>query len=244
MPLQAGSASRKVIPTGTVAENVAAVRARIEAAARRAGRPPERVRIVAVSKGFGPEKIAEAVAAGITDIGENRLQEALPKVAWLNERGVRVTWHFVGHLQTNKVKGVLAHFDLIHSVDSVRLAQEISRRADRPVPVLLQVNVAAEATKGGFILEPVLPERELFWAAWEVIRRLPNLEIRGLMTIAPQVDDPEEVRPVFRRLRELAERLGLPELSMGMTEDYEVAVEEGATMVRLGRAVFGERPAR
>jgi len=239
----AGRASRGVVPAGTVAENVAAVRARIEAAARRAGRPPGQVRIVAVSKGFPPEKIAEAVAAGITDIGENRLQEALPKIEWLKGRGINVTWHFVGHLQTNKVKGVLAHFDLIHSVDSVRLAREISRRAARPVPVLLQVNVAAEATKGGFILEPVLPGRELFWGAWEVIRDLPNLEIRGLMTIAPQADDPEEVRPVFRRLRELAERLGLPELSMGMTEDYEVAVEEGATMVRLGRAIFGERPA-
>lgn len=243
MPLPAGRASRKVIPAGTVAENVAAVRARIEAAARRAGRPPEGVRIVAVTKGFPPEKIAEAVAAGVADMGENRLQEALPKIEWLKGRGIKVTWHFVGHLQTNKVKGVLAHFDLIHSVDSVRLAREISRQAARPVPVLLQVNVAAEATKGGFILEPVLPDRELFWAAWEVIRGLPNLEIRGLMTIAPQADDPEEVRPVFRRLRELAERLGLPELSMGMTEDYEVAVEEGATMVRLGRAIFGERPA-
>jgi len=241
--LPAGRASRKVIPAGTVAENVAAVRARIEAAARRAGRPPEGVRIVAVTKGFPPEKIAEAVAAGVADMGENRLQEALPKIEWLKGRGIKVTWHFVGHLQTNKVKGVLAHFDLIHSVDSVRLAREISRQAARPVPVLLQVNVAAEATKGGFILEPVLPDRELFWAAWEVIRGLPNLEIRGLMTIAPQADDPEEVRPVFRRLRELAERLGLPELSMGMTEDYEVAVEEGATMVRLGRAIFGERPA-
>ncbi len=241
--MPAGRASRKVIPAGTVAENVAAVRARIEAAARRAGRPPEGVRIVAVTKGFPPEKIAEAVAAGVADMGENRLQEALPKIEWLKGRGIKVTWHFVGHLQTNKVKGVLAHFDLIHSVDSVRLAREISRQAARPVPVLLQVNVAAEATKGGFILEPVLPDRELFWAAWEVIRGLPNLEIRGLMTIAPQADDPEEVRPVFRRLRELAERLGLPELSMGMTEDYEVAVEEGATMVRLGRAIFGERPA-
>lgn len=238
----AGSARRDLIPTGTVAQNVAAVRARIDAAARRAGRSPDRVRIVAVSKGFPPEKVLEAVAAGITDIGENRLQEALPKVTWLKERGVNVTWHFVGHLQTNKVKGVLTHFDVIHSVDSLRLAREISRRATRPVPVLLQVNVAAEPTKGGFILEPVLPDRDLFWPAWDEIRALPNLEVRGLMTIAPQVADPEQVRPVFRRLRELAEGLGLPELSMGMTEDYEVAVEEGATMVRLGRAIFGERP--
>jgi uncharacterized pyridoxal phosphate-containing UPF0001 family protein len=109
------------------------------------------------------------------------------------------------------------------------------------VPVLLQVNVAAEATKGGFILEPVLPDRDLFWPAWEEIRVLPNLDVRGLMTIAPQAENPEEVRPVFRRLRELAETLGLSELSMGMTEDYEVAVEEGTTMVRLGRAIFGER---
>jgi pyridoxal phosphate enzyme (YggS family) len=241
MPVPAGSARRDVIPTGTVAENIAAVRARIEAAARRAGRSPDGVRIVAVSKGFPPERILEAVAAGITDIGENRLQEALPKVGWLKERGINVTWHFVGHLQTNKVKGVLAHFDIIHSVDSVRLAREISRRATRPVPVLLQVNVAAEATKGGFILEPVLPDRDLFWPAWEEIRALPNLDVRGLMTIAPQAENPEEVRPVFRRLRELAETLGLPELSMGMTEDYEVAVEEGTTMVRLGRAIFGER---
>ena len=142
----------------------------------------------------------------------------------------------VGHLQTNKVKTVLSLFDIIQSVDSLHLAQEISRRAPQSVrvPVLLEVNVAGEAAKYGFSPDE-LP------AAAEQVRALPGLELRGLMTVAPMVADPQETRPVFRRLRSLAESLGLRDLSMGMSDDFEVAVEEGATIVRVGRAIFGER---
>jgi pyridoxal phosphate enzyme (YggS family) len=146
-------------------------------------------------------------------------------------------WHLIGHLQSNKVKSALGAFAVIHSVDSEELARTISRRAERPVEVLLEVNVAGEASKFGLSPEET-PE------AYRAIAALPNIDVRGLMTVAPQTDDPEAVRPVFRRLRALAEQLGLPELSMGMSGDYEVAVEEGATMVRVGSALFGPRPTR
>ncbi|MFQ5880728.1 MAG: YggS family pyridoxal phosphate enzyme, partial [Dehalococcoidia bacterium] len=138
---------------------------------------------------------------------------------------------------TNKVKAALVLFDVIQSVDSLRLAAALSQRAQRPVPILLEVNIAGEATKYGFAGEEVM-------AAAEAVARLPNLELRGLMTVAPLVADPEEVRPLFRRLRQLRDALGLPELSMGMTDDFEVAIEEGATIVRIGRAIFGPRPMR
>lgn len=218
-----------------IAENVQLLRRRVERAAERAGRSPAAVTIVAVSKTFPAEAIVEALAAGLTHIGENRVQEAKPKVTALAATGQHPTWHLVGHLQTNKVKEALALFDVIQSVDSLRLAEALSGRAQRPMPVLLEVNVAGETSKYGFAPEEVM-------AAAEAVARLPHLEVRGLMTVAPLVDDPEEVRPVFRRLRELRDALGLPDLSMGMTDDCEVAIEEGATMVRIGRAIFGERP--
>ena len=189
--------------------------------------------MVAVAKGFPPEAVREAYAAGLRHFGENRVQEAAAKRPLLAD--LDITWHLVGHLQTNKVKKALQLFDIVHSLDSLPLAQELSRRAQGPLPVLLEVNVAGEASKFGLAPEQVP-------AAAQAIARLPHLELVGLMTVAPMASDPEEVRPVFRRLRELAQALGLPHLSMGMSDDFEVAVEEGATMVRLGRAIFGPRP--
>ncbi|OGO59296.1 MAG: YggS family pyridoxal phosphate enzyme, partial [Chloroflexi bacterium RBG_19FT_COMBO_47_15] len=145
-----------------------------------------------------------------------------------------VTWHMVGHLQSNKAKAAVELFDIIHSVDSVRLAEILSRRAEKTLPVLLEVNVSGEATKGGFSVAGIA-------AAVNEIRQLPNLKTMGLMTVAPFVADPEEIRPVFRKLRELRDSLELKHLSMGMTDDFEVAIEEGASMLRIGRAIFGER---
>jgi len=217
----------------TIAERVAHVRQRVERAAERAGRSPADVTIVAVSKGFPPSAIDEAIVAGIADIGENRVQEAAAKIAAL--RGLPVAWHLVGHLQTNKAKTALELFDIIHSVDSLHLAKVLSHRAQRPLPVLLEVNAAGEASKFGF------PPNEVAAAA-KSIARLPHLDLRGLMTVPPFVSEPETVRPIFRELRRLRDALGLRELSMGMTDDFEVAIEEGATLVRIGRAIFGERP--
>jgi pyridoxal phosphate enzyme (YggS family) len=216
----------------TIADRVAHVRQRVERAAERAGRSPADVTIVAVSKGFPPSAIDETLVAGIADVGENRVQEAAAKIAEL--RGLPITWHLVGHLQTNKAKTALELFDIIHSVDSLHLAEVLSHRAQRPLPVFLEVNVTGEASKFGF------PPGEVAVAAG-AIARLPHLDLRGLMTVAPFVSDPETVRPVFRELRCLRDALGLAELSMGMTDDFEVAIEEGATLVRIGRAIFGER---
>jgi PLP dependent protein len=216
----------------TIAERVASVRQRVERAAERAGRSPADVTIVAVSKGFPPQAIAEAVAAGIAHLGENRVQEAATKVPGL--RDLPVTWHLVGHLQTNKAKTALELFDIIHSVDSLHLAEALSHRSQRPLPILLEVNVAGEASKFGF------PPGEVAAAA-QAVARLARLDLRGLMTVAPFVKDPEAVRPVFHELRRLRDALGLAELSMGMSDDFEAAIEEGATLVRIGRAIFSER---
>jgi pyridoxal phosphate enzyme (YggS family) len=220
----------------TIAERLEALRLRIAEACRRSGRSPEEVTLVAVAKGFPADTVREGAAAGLRHFGENRVQEAQAKLPLLADLSPRPTWHMVGHLQSNKVKTALGLFDIIHSVDSLHLAEAISKRAPLPVrvPVLLEVNVSGEAAKYGFSVEG-LP------AQAEAIRNLPGLDVRGLMTVAPLTEDPEQVRPVFRRLRGLAETLGLRELSMGMTDDFEVAVEEGATIVRIGRAIFGER---
>ena len=216
----------------TIAERVAHVRQRVERAAERAGRSPADITIVAVSKSVSPQAIEEAVAAGIAHVGENRVQEAAAKIPGL--RGLPVTWHLVGHLQTNKAKTALELFDIIHSVDSLHLAEALSHRSQRPLPVLLEVNVAGEASKFGFPPDEVA-------AAAQAVARLPRLDLRGLMTVAPFVKDPETARPVFRELRRLRDALGLAELSMGMSDDFEVAIEEGATLVRIGRAIFSER---
>lgn len=216
----------------TIAERVSAVRERIAAACARAGRDPGDVTIIAVTKGFGPEAVREAVSAGMRDIGENRVQEAAAKRDALRDLAPGVRWHMIGHLQTNKVQTVLGLFDTIHSVDSIHLAEAISRRAQRVVPAFLEVNVAGEATKTGFSL----PDLD---SAYEAVAALPTIDLRGMMTVAPMAESPEDLRPVFRELAQQARRLGLRELSMGMSDDYEVAVEEGATHVRLGRALFG-----
>ena len=217
-----------------IAESLAQVRERMAAACDRADRAPNEVTLVGVSKGFPAESVAEAHAAGLRDLGENRVQEAARKIEVLAARGVRPRWHLIGHLQTNKAKTAVELFGIIHSVDSVRLAQALSRRAHESVPILLEVNVAQEAGKFGFAPEEVT-------SALSSIEALPNLNVRGLMTVAPLTDDPERVRPVFRRLRELRDAHGLQELSMGMTGDFEVAIEEGATLIRVGRAIFGPR---
>lgn len=217
-----------------IERNLKEVEGRIAQAAQRVGRSPDEVTIVAVTKQVAPQAIEAAIKAGIRHIGENRVQEAKEKIRLLSALELYPTWHMVGHLQTNKVKTAVEIFDIIHSIDSLRLAQLVSQRADKTLPVLLQVNISGEETKSGFSVAE-LPK------ALDEVARLPRLEVKGLMTIAPLVQDAEEVRPIFRRLRELRDSLGLEHLSMGMSDDFEVAVEEGATMVRIGRAIFGKR---
>ena len=207
---------------------------RITGACERSHRSPGEITLVAITKGVGVSAIRAAFEYGIRDFGENRVQEGEGKIAQLADLKPAVTWHMVGHLQSNKAKSAVELFDIIHSVDSVRLAEILNRRVEKLLPVLLEVNVSGEATKGGFSAG----ETE---AAVNEIRQLPGLKVTGLMTMAPFVADPEAVRPVFRKLRELRDSLGLKHLSMGMTDDFEVAIEEGTTMLRIGRAIFGER---
>ena len=215
---------------------------RIAAASARAGRPPDEVTLVAVSKTVPPDAIRDAVSAGIRLLGENRVQEAATKVP--DVPGAR--WHLVGPLQSNKARKAIELFDAIESVDSVELAARLDRLAHditpgHRYPVLLQVNVDDDPAKAGFAAAALD-------AALDAIGELPALEVAGLMTIGRLVERPDEARPTFRALRELAERLGAreggrlgPTLSMGMTDDFETAIEEGATIVRIGRAIFGER---
>jgi pyridoxal phosphate enzyme (YggS family) len=220
-----------------IAANLERVRERVARAAERAGRRSDDVLLIGVSKVVEVERIRAALAAGIGALGENRVQEAKAKVA---ELGRPVPWHLIGHLQTNKVKDALPLFDLIQSLDRLELAQELERRAaglGRVVEALLQVNVAGEASKGGFAPDAV-------GAALDTIGALSHVRIRGLMVIPPEAERPEDARPWFCRLRELADKHGLRERSMGMSGDFEVAIEEGATMVRVGTAIFGPRPAR
>jgi PLP dependent protein len=223
-----------------IARHLEEVREAIAQAAHRAGRDPAGLRLVAVSKTVDLEGIREAVAAGQDLFGENYLQEAKDKIAAL---GPRVSWHLVGHLQTNKARVAVELFDLIHAVDRLKLAQALDAAAGRVgkvQDVLIQVNQGGEDTKSGVAPEAVL---ELV----QEVARLPRLRILGLMTMPPWFPDPEEARPYFKALRELRDRLhtlsGLPlaELSMGMSGDFEVAVEEGATLVRVGTAIFGHR---
>lgn len=220
--------------TMSVQKNIELVQERIGQACRRAGRSADEITLIAVSKTMPPARIEEAFAAGIRHFGENRVQEAREKMGKLGALEPRPTWHLVGSLQANKVNAALGLFDVIQSVDSVHLAEAISRRLSKPFPVLLEVNAAAEPTKRGFRLHEV-PE------ALERLAGLANLNIQGLMTVAPAGAGPEALRDVFRTMRRLRDRHGLAHLSMGMTEDFEIAIEEGSTMVRIGRAVFGER---
>ncbi len=212
--------------------NIREVQRRIARACERSHRSPGEITLVVVTKEVGISAIRAAFDCGLRDFGENRVQEAEDKIGQLSDLKPDVTWHMVGHLQSNKAKTAVELFDIIHSVDSVKLAEILSRRAEKTLPVLLQVNVSGEATKSGFAVN------EIAVVVGEV-RQLPNLRLVGLMTIAPLVA--EEVRPVFRKLRELRDSLRLEHLSMGMTDDFEVAIEEGATMLRIGRAIFGNR---
>lgn len=218
----------------SVAANLDRVRQRIADACARAGREPSQVTLIAVSKSFPFASIAEAAACGHRQFGENRVQEGLTKIEQTAQLDADINIHLIGHLQRNKARHA-GKFASIQSVDTVRLAEAISRRLDRELPILLEVNVGQESTKHGFMVEEVS-------RAFEQIRALPRLRVDGLMTVAPEVVDPEDVRAVFDVLRRQAEQLHLPELSMGMTNDYAVAIEEGSTMVRIGRAIFGDRP--
>jgi len=221
----------------TIRDRLGEVLRRMGAAAMRAGRDPADVRLVVVTKNRAAEEIREVLAAGRYALGENRVQEALDKIPALPPD---TEWHLIGHLQTNKVAQAIRQFALIHSVDSARLAEAIQRAADREdrfVDVLLEVNVSGEATKYGLRAEEVEP------LLATIARTHDRLRVRGLMTMAALEAQPEATRPVFRGLRLLRDRLAaaghkLPELSMGMTNDFEVAVEEGATMVRVGTAIF------
>ncbi len=223
-------------------ENLPRVREALEAAARRVGRSAGDVTLVAVTKGHPVEAVRAALEAGLRDLGENRVEELEEKVAAVG-RGAAV-WHLVGHLQSRKARRALGVTDLLHSLDRPKLARKLSRLAVEAgivVPVLVQVNVSGEGSKSGY---PLADARR----GVEEILGLPGLEVRGLMTMAPLTPDEAVLRGTFRRLRELHEELSrLPdytgrELSMGMTNDFEIAVEEGSTMVRLGTALFGERP--
>jgi len=219
-----------------LAENYRKVKTDLENAAHKAGRSPEEIRLIAVTKSASVEDIKQAAELGVMDFGANRVQEEADKVKSLPG----VNWHFIGHLQRNKVKYVMPVYSTIQTLDRLSLAREVQRCAERfecEITVLVQVNVSGEESKFGLSPEELGPFLEQA-AAFD------RLKIKGLMTMAPFVDDPEEARPYFRRLRELRDQnaaggLELPELSMGMTNDYTVAVEEGATMVRIGGALFG-----
>jgi hypothetical protein len=228
-----------------VAANLKAVQERIARAARAAGREPSEILLLAVSKTVDVERIRQAIAAGVPALGENRVQEAREKIGAL---GRPVPWHLIGTLQTNKAKDALLLFDLIHSLDRVELGRELDRRArsaGRIAETLVQVNLAGEPTKAGFHPEDLK-------GAMEALAPLTGIRVRGLMTMPPIAEDPEVSRPWFRQLRELAalvrgwgfERVEVTHLSMGMSADFEVAIEEGATIVRIGTAIFGPRPAR
>ncbi len=224
-------------------ENLTRIRSRIDQACERSGRQPDSVRLMAVSKNQSPELVAQAASAGLTLFGENRIQEAKVKIPLCPSQ---LEWHFIGHLQSNKSRDAVSLFHVVQGVDSLALAEELQKQTlkqARSLPILLEVNVAGESSKFGWN-----PDRLL--AELLQLNALPRLVVQGLMTIAPYAVDPEQVRPIFRRLRELRDRctdlLGapLPVLSMGMSGDLEVAIEEGATLVRVGTALFGERPRR
>ena len=226
----------------SITDNLKKVTDRIDSAAKRSGRNPSSVKLVVVSKTAGVDRIREAVAAGALILGENRVQEAQEKIEKL---GPIASWHLIGHLQTNKAKYAVKLFYLIHSVDSLELAKEIDKQAakiGKVQDVLIEVNIAGEASKAGVSLENAV-------ALIKGAAKLKNLSIKGLMTMPPFSDNPDGSRPYFKKLRDLSESVArenilgvsMKELSMGMSGDFEVAIEEGATMVRVGTAIFGEK---
>ncbi len=227
---------------GSIAENLLRIQERMAEAAMRSGRTPDSVKLVGVTKTVDVDRIKEAVSAGLQILGENYVQEARDKI---KEVGGEVSWHFVGRLQTNKAKYAVKLFDMIQTVDSFKLAKELNRRAQplgRKIPIIIQVNLASEVSKGG-----VEPSECI--SLIKQISELANLQIRGLMTMPPFFDQPKKARPYFAQLRELSQeiaraqlpRVEMNELSMGMSGDFETAIEEGATLVRVGTAIFGER---
>jgi pyridoxal phosphate enzyme (YggS family) len=223
----------------TIRENLSRVRERIERAAQKAGRDPKEIKLVAVSKTVEVARIKEAIEAGVSILGENYVQEAEKKIEAL---GKPVSWHFIGHLQSNKARYAVRLFDVIHSIDSIPLAEELNRRAEQPdrvIKVMIEVNLSKEATKFGTDEEKVLNLAKR-------IQSSKHLSLEGLMTMPPYFDSPEMSRPYYVALRELKERMtkeGIPmkELSIGMSNDFEIAIEEGATYVRVGTAIFGPR---
>ncbi|HKI68610.1 MAG TPA: YggS family pyridoxal phosphate-dependent enzyme [Verrucomicrobiae bacterium] len=223
-----------------LAPNLEAIEKRIVAACERVGRDRHSVTLLAVTKAQPPEAVKAAADLGLTLFGENKIQEARAKIPLCPSR---LHWHFIGHLQSNKCRDAVSLFEMIQSVDSLLLAQEINKRGEqsaKTMPILLEVNAVGEASKFGYRSEQLLAELE-------IINQLPRIEIHGLMTIPPWSPEPEKARPVFRQMLDLKERceqkLGapLPHLSMGMSGDFEVAIEEGATMIRIGTALFGPR---
>lgn len=223
----------------SIAQNINLIKEQIARSATKAGRNLSDIQLIAVSKNVNAEKAQEAITAGLSDLGENRVQELVDKYPSVD--GAR--WHLIGHLQTNKVKYILGKVMMVHSLDRWSLAEELDRRAREAglvIPVLVQVNVAGEETKFGLAVQEV---KDFVTEA----ATLPGISIQGLMTIAPFVENPEEVRPVFRQLKNIAYGLKeipgvrMDQLSMGMTNDFEVALEEGSTMIRIGTAIFGSR---
>ena len=232
----------------SIESNLRSVHERISDAAARSGRNPDQIRLVAISKSQPAEAVRAAYTLGLREFGENRVQEGLEKQADLSDLP-DLQWHMVGHIQSRKARDVPAHFDLVHSVDRLKIARLLDQQAgddELRLPVLLECNVSGEGSKYGWDMS-----EEMRWdATGEELRKLSgfgNLEIRGLMTMAPWVDDEQVVRATFANLRRLRDFLqemlefSLPELSMGMTDDFELAIEEGATVVRIGRAIFGPR---
>lgn len=231
----------------SISEQVWKVRARVDLAARRAGRPAQEIALMGVTKTHPPEKIREAYAAGVRLFGENRVQEFAGKTGALADlHGAE--WHMIGHLQTNKALKAAEWFSAIDSVDSIKLAEKLdgaARSLNKKMPVLIEINVGGEAAKSGVALD----SRELE-DLLRSVERFEALEFRGLMTVPPYAEDPEEARPFFRKLRELRDAIAarrlpgirMDVLSMGMSHDFEVAIEEGSTCVRVGTAIFGERP--
>jgi pyridoxal phosphate enzyme (YggS family) len=227
----------------SISENLKQVQDKIANAAIKSGRTPDSVKLVGVTKTVDLDRIKEAISAGLRLLGENYVQEARDKV---NQLSHEVSWHLIGRLQTNKAKYAVKLFDMIETVDSIKLAVELNRRAQplgRVIPILIQLNLAAEQTKGGLKSPDCLP-------LIVQIAELQHLQVRGLMTMPPFFDDPEGARPYFRQLREMSQEIAaaavpgvkMAELSMGMSGDFEAAIEEGATLVRVGTAIFGERP--
>jgi PLP dependent protein len=231
----------------SIQQNLSEIRDRIHAAAGKAGRGPDEITLMAVTKTFRPESIREAYEAGLRLFGENRVQEFAGKADQLNDL-TAAEWHMIGHLQSNKASKAAELFSAVDSVDSLRLAERLNAAASesgKKLKVLIEINVGGEAAKSG-----VDPESQELWQLFESTPKWPQLQIQGLMTVPPFTDDPQAARPHFRRLRQLRDRIAarkfagisMDVLSMGMSHDFEVAIEEGSTCVRLGTAIFGARP--